>query len=187
MSADGHLLVFGAPFDGGDATGAAWVFERAAGGEWRQQRDKLVGTADVGSGQGSVALSADNATATLAVGGLMYSGDIGATWVFPRSAGGVWMQQGDKLVGTGGAGSPGRGTAVALSADGGMLAVGAPYDGGNAGAVWVFTHSSGREWTQVGTKIVGTGEDAATMAWHFSSPVCKWQCPSCGWPDGRLY
>ena len=78
---------------------------------------KLVGAGAVGgSGQGSsVALSSDGSTAL--VGGA-YDDTSGAAWVFTRSSG-PWTQQGDKLVGTGMAGSGAfQGASVALSADG---------------------------------------------------------------------
>ncbi len=48
---------------------------------------------------------------------------VGAAWVFTRS-GGVWTQQGSKLVGTGAVGSAEQGTSVALSADGNTAIVG---------------------------------------------------------------
>src|SRR5262249_35601801 len=82
---------------------AAWVFTRS-GGVWSQQGGTLVGTGAVGSAahQGwSVALSADGNTAL--VGGRLDNFNAGATWVFTRS-GGVWSQQGSKLVGTGAVG-----------------------------------------------------------------------------------
>jgi hypothetical protein len=154
ISADGTTAISGGPIDDSEV-GAAWVFTRS-GGVWALEGDKLVGTGAVGShvGQGSsVALSADGNTAI--VGG---SGDntyVGAAWVFTRSAG-VWTQQGSKLVGTGGAGSPMQGTSVALSADGNTAIVGGPGDSSNAGAAWVFTRS-GTTWTQQGSKLVGTG------------------------------
>jgi len=47
----------------------------------------------------------------------------GAAWVFTRS-GGVWSQQGSKLVGTGAVGPAGQGRSVALSADGNTAIVG---------------------------------------------------------------
>jgi hypothetical protein len=75
--------------------------------QFTQQGPKLVGTGAVAlSCQGSsVALSADGSTAI--VGGFGDNSNgccIGAAWVFTRS-GGVWTQQGNKLVGTGGVGN----------------------------------------------------------------------------------
>jgi hypothetical protein len=128
-----------------DAIGAAWVFTRS-GGVWTQQGNKLVGTGAVGNAdQGwSVALSADGNT--VIVGGPNDNApQTGAAWVYIRS-GGVWTQQGSKLVGTG-AVYANQGVAVTLSADGNTAIVGGSYDNGNIGAAWVFTRSGG-VWRQ---------------------------------------
>jgi hypothetical protein len=153
ISGDGNTVIVGGPEDAGGA-GAAWVFTRS-GGVWTQQGGKLVGTGGVGiTAQGSsVGLSADGDTAL--VGGIADDDGIGAAWVFTRS-GGVWTQQGGKLVGTGGAGSQFQGWSAALSADGDTAVVGGPEDNTAIGAAWVFTRSGG-VWTQQGGKLVGTG------------------------------
>jgi hypothetical protein len=157
LSADGNTAIVGGPLDNG-ATGAAWVFTRS-GGVWTQQGSKLVGTGsvtgDVGQG-GSVALSADGNTAML--GGQSDNLATGAVWVFTRN-GGVWTQQGSKLVGTGAVGAAAQGSSVALSADGNTAIVGGQSDNGGfdgIGASWVFTRNGG-VWTQQGGKLVGTG------------------------------
>ncbi|HEY6196477.1 MAG TPA: hypothetical protein VI504_15705 [Candidatus Eisenbacteria bacterium] len=63
--------------------------------------------------------------------------------------------QGPKLVGAGAVGVEShRGSAVALSADGGTAAVGGELDNGLAGAAWVFVRT-GETWTQQGLKLVG--------------------------------
>jgi hypothetical protein len=134
--------------------------------QFTQQGPKLVGTGAVGLGveQGySVSLSADGNTAI--VGGpddnpsAGNNSGIGAAWDFTRS-GGVWTQQGSKLVGTGAVGNAEQGSGVALSADGNTAIVGGPYDnpqnGTGPGAAWVYTRSNG-VWTQQGSKLVGTG------------------------------
>ena len=112
------------------AAGAAWVYT-FSGGVWTQQGNKLVGTGAVGSAeQGiSVALSADGNTAI--VGGYEDDGGAGAAWVFTRS-GGVWTQQGGKLVGTGAVGNAGQGVSVALSGDGNTAIVGGHNDNGGS-------------------------------------------------------
>lgn len=160
VSADGNFAAVGDPSDG--FAGATWVFERTSEGMWRQQGDKLVGTGAGNSEQQqgtAVAMSADGTT--LAVGAWQDRFFVGATWVFTRSAGGEWIQQGSKLVGTGAIGLAGQGRSVALSADGAILAVGAPSDDNDAGATWVFERSSRGEWAQVGSKLVGTGASDA--------------------------
>src|ERR1017187_6647110 len=89
-----------------------------------QQGSKLVGTGAVGSDveQGkSVGLSADGNS--VVVGGYPDNGNAGAAWVYTRT-GGVWSQQGDKLVGTGSVGNAQQGASVTLSADGNTAIVG---------------------------------------------------------------
>jgi hypothetical protein len=162
VSADGNTAIVGAPSDNGgaSATGAAWIYTRS-GGVWTQQGAELVGTDALGgAGQGfSVALSADGNTAIVGgPGDKADNGFAGAAWVYTRS-GGVWTQQGAKLVGTGAVGGARQGVSVALSADGNTAIVGGPSDNGGAsatGAAWIYTRSGG-VWTQQGAKLVGTG------------------------------
>jgi len=156
VSADGNTAIVG----GWGAEGA-WVFTRS-GSLWTQQGKKLVGTGAAGNArQGmSVALSADGNTAT--VGGWSDNSKTGAAWVFTRN-GGVWTQQGKKLVGTDAVGRARQGISVALSADGNTAILGgpgdkdrsAPFGLGATGAAWVFTRSGG-VWTQQ-NKLVSTG------------------------------
>ena len=124
--------------------------------QFTQQGPKIIGSGgDASSFQGcSVAISSDGNTAV--AGGYFENNDAGAVWVFTRS-GGVWTQQGPKLVGTGAMGSfVYQGYSVALSADGNTIIEGAYEDNGNAGAVGIFNRS-GDVWTQQGTKHIGTG------------------------------
>ena len=162
LSADGNTAIVGGPLDDNRA-GAAWVFTRS-NGVWTQQGAKLVGSGAVPSffGRGhqgtAVAISADGNTAI--VGGWSDNSNAGAAWVFVRN-GGVWTQQGLKLVGTGASGSlSNQGISVALSADGNTALVGGFNDGipvtGAMGATWVFVRT-GSTWAQQGPKLVGTG------------------------------
>jgi PKD repeat protein len=141
LSADGNTAIVGGPYDNSQA-GAAWVFTQSGGGVWTQQGPKLVGSGAVGAAlQGySVALSADGNTAI--VGGPDDNRDAGAAWVFTRSGGEVWTQQGAKLFGSGAVGAAFQGSSVALSADGNTAVVGGPFDNSYAGAVWIFTAPS---------------------------------------------
>ena len=153
LSADGNTAIVGGPNDNGGA-GAVWIWTRS-GTTWTQQGAKLVGSGAVGgANQGSaVALSADGNTAI--VGGPNDEGSVGAVWIFVRN-GGIWMQQGGKLVGSGAVGASQQGYAVALSADGNTAIAGGVGDNANAGAAWVFTRS-GVTWTQQGAKLYGDG------------------------------
>jgi uncharacterized protein (TIGR03437 family) len=163
LSEDGNTAIVGGPGDNG-LIGAAWVFTRS-GGVWTQQGSKLVGNGAVGNAeQGfSVALSGDGNTAI--VGDYGDSTGVGAVWVFTRS-GGVWTQQGLKLVGSGAVGNAWQGSSVGLSGDGNTAFVGGPNDNNHVGAAWVFTRSGG-VWTQQGSKLVGSG--AVGNAWQGSS------------------
>jgi hypothetical protein len=164
LSADGNTAIVGGPADNSYA-GAAWVFTRS-GGVWTQQGPKLVGSDAIEpASQGySVALSADGNTAI--VGGPRHNSFAGAAWVFTRSGGGVWTQQGAKLFGGDVVGAAKRGYSVALSADGNTAIEGGPTDNLNAGAAWVFTRSGGGVWTQLGPKLVGSGAvGAAYQGW----------------------
>jgi FG-GAP repeat len=136
LSNDGNTAIVGGYSDKSNI-GAAWVFTRSSG-VWTQQGTKLVGAGAVGGAeQGmSVALSADGNT--VIVGGNGDNSNIGAAWIFTRS-GGVWNQQGAKLVGTDAVGNPTyQGASVALSGDGNTAIIGGPGDNNRIGAVWVF-------------------------------------------------
>lgn len=101
---------------------------------------------------GKAAISADGSVLVLGAA----NDDFGGTFILNRS-GSAWVQQGNTLVGTGYTGDfPYQGAAVAISADGKTIAVGAPGDNSEVGAVWIFINNNG-VWTQQGDKLVGTG------------------------------
>jgi hypothetical protein len=90
--------------------------------------------------------------------------------VFTRS-GGVWTQQGGKLVGSGASGNAEQGISVALSADGNTAIVGGHIDNGSAGATWVFTRSGG-VWTQQENKLVGSDASGNARQGHSVALSC---------------
>lgn len=153
LSGDGNTAIVGGQRDN-VYVGAAWVFART-GAAWSQQGPKLVGTGAIGNaGQGwAVGLSGDGSTAI--VGGYFDNNAAGAAWIFTGS-GGVWSQEGPKLVGSGAVGNASQGQSVSLSEDGNTAIVGGYTDNGYAGAAWVYTSSAG-VWTQQGSKLVGSG------------------------------
>ena len=153
ISSDGNTAIVGGGGDNSNA-GAVWVYTRT-GGVWIQQGSKLVGTGAVGIAlQGfSVSISSDGNTAI--VGGYVDNSGVGAAWVYTRS-GGVWTQQGSKLVGIGEVGAANQGVSVSISSDGNTAIVGGNGDNSNAGAAWVYTRIGG-VWIQQGIKLVGTG------------------------------
>ncbi len=134
ISGDGNTAAVGGYVTGDTST--VWVFARA-GGTWVQQGNPLPagGEASLAQQAWSVAISADGNTILASEPG--DDDGTGAAWVFTRS-GGVWTQQGTKLVGAGAAGRAQQGSAAALSADGSTAVVGGPGDNAGAGAAWVF-------------------------------------------------
>jgi hypothetical protein len=158
LSADGNTAIIGGPYDDSNK-GGAWIFVRKDS-IWKQQGPQLIGSGAEGAAlQGlSVALSADGNTAI--IGGPKDNFSYGAAWIFTRK-GGTWMQQGSKLVGSGGVGGTiNQGTSVALSADGNTAIVGGNGDSSNKGSVWVFTRIGDR-WIQEGNKFSGNGASGA--------------------------
>jgi hypothetical protein len=159
ISSDGNTAIVGGSGDNSNA-GAVWIFTRS-GSVWTQQGPKLIGTGAVGNAKqgASVGISADGNT--VIVGGYSDNSSTGAVWIFTRS-GGVWSQQGSKLVGTGFVGPAFQGCSVSISADGNTAVTGGYLDNSNQGAVWIFTRSGG-VWTQQGPKLSGTGAIGVTV------------------------
>jgi len=156
LSSDGNTALVGGYHDSSEV-GSAWVWFRNSQGVWSQQGGKLLGiggtprVVEIRFGA-SVALSSDGNTAI--VGAPFDNNQTGAVWIFTRN-GSTWTQQGNKLVGTGAAGSACQGWAVDLSSDGKIAIVGGPGDSSWTGAAWIFTRN-GTTWTQQGQKLVGT-------------------------------
>ncbi len=159
ISADGNTALVGAFGDNGNV-GAVYVFVRISG-SWFQQGTKLVPSGLIGTGFAgySVSLSGDGNVAL--VGAYGDNSNVGAAFVFARS-GGVWFQNGPKLVPSGGVGQGQFGLSASMSADGTTAIIGAAKDNGNAGAAYVFTRSGG-SWVQQGSKLVPIGASGASQ------------------------
>ncbi len=122
LSADGNVLAFGG-YQDNSVAGAVWIYTRTAA-TWTIQGAKLVGTGASGAAsQGTaVALSADGNM--LISGGSADNSSRGAVWVFVRTAGSIWQQQGSKLVATGASASDQVGCSAAIGAHGQVVVVG---------------------------------------------------------------
>jgi len=186
LSADGNTLAVGAEWESSAATGidgdasdntanlagAAYVYTRS-GGVWSQQAYMKASNTNVGDRFGrTVALSDDGKTlavgsggedsAAIGVGGNQDDNSIegaGAVYVFTRDGSNVWSQQAyiKSLVPSMGGEFGG---ALAVSADGNTLAVGAPQEtasGTSTGAVYVFSRS-GTTWLAP-AYVLGTNTD----------------------------
>ncbi|KAH8055039.1 hypothetical protein JL722_8460 [Aureococcus anophagefferens] len=156
LSASGDIVAVGAYWaDGGWRAGRVQVFQWA-GAEWKQLGQDIEGAADGDESGRSIALSADGTA--LAVGA--YYNDGGGYW-----AGHVpvfalirdeWIQRGADIEGE--AERDRSGSAVSLSGDGSVLAVGAYYnDGGGdySGHARVFAWVEDSTWEQLGSDIDG--------------------------------
>jgi len=158
VSADGNTAIIGGPGDDG-GRGAVWFYTKS-GGNWQLDGSKIaVGSSRFGT---SVSISADGTTAV--VGSPGDNGDIGAAWIFVHT-GGAWVQQGNKLVGTGAVGTPNQGQSVSISDDGNQVVVGGHKDNIN-GSVWIFVRT-GSIWTQYNTKLTvkPAGSQAAEVGY----------------------
>jgi hypothetical protein len=153
ISADGNTVVAGAPGDNAKA-GAAFVFTRS-GSAWTQPGGKLTGTAESGKAAFGSAVAISSDASAIVAGGPADGGEKGAVWAFTRS-GSSWTQLGEKLIASNEGGTGRFGSHVALSSTGATALIGAPADGGNTGAAWVFSRP-GSTFAQQ-TKLTGSGE-----------------------------
>lgn len=134
LNADGSIALLGGV---GDSTfkGAAWAFKRN-GSTWTQEGGKLLGTVqDYARFGSSVSLTADGSVAL--IGEFNVDSRAGATWVFTRSAAGVWSKPSNsRLSGTA---SSEQGFSVALTKDGKTAAIGGPGDNLSQGQVMIIS------------------------------------------------
>ena len=152
LSADGSTALIGAPEDGATVLiepatiGAAWVYTRS-GSTWTKQGAKLKGGSESGNGLfgKSVALGGGSAGNTALIGGPFDSKEVGAAWIFTRSAG-VWTQQAELKEPKNAkneneeVGASQFGYSVALGGPEGTgttALIGGPEDNGAVGAAWV--------------------------------------------------
>ena len=120
-----------------------------------QRGDKLIGSDSSFNGTSfdpsfgaSLAVSSDGST--VLIGGPA-DGPAGAAWVFTQT-GGIWSQQGNKLLPSTPSGRSAFGSSVALSADGDAAVIGGWFDGTDeAGAAWIFLRDAGGliPWTKI--------------------------------------
>ena len=156
LSADGSVLAVGSPYSnsGGRSSGNARVFKWTSSA-WQQLGDDINGEVAGDESGWSVSLSGDGLT--LAVGAPYNSGggfSSGHARVFKWTLS-AWEQVGDGINGE--AANDQCGRSIALSRDGTLLALGAPYNDGtgeNSGHTRVFMWTS-RSWEQIGDDIDG--------------------------------
>jgi len=157
VSGDGSTVVVGVPSDDTTAadSGAAYVFARVAG-EWSQQAYLKASGAAAGNAFGKTAVISNDGS-TIAIGAPNRATNAGAVYVFVRN-GANWAQQGGALISGNTQDNDRFGTALAISSNGSVLAIGAigeDSDGSgstnnsalDSGAAYVFARN-GATWTQ---------------------------------------
>jgi hypothetical protein len=154
LSGDGKTALVGAPNDS-ENVGAAWGFVHSSG-SFAPQGGKLPsspGVAEAGGHFGAgVALSGDGSFALIAA---PRAGD-GQVSQYVH-AGSAWSLQEEQLAGVGAIGKGWQGSALALSSEGKVAAVGAPHDHARVGAAWVFAGESPATPPTVTTVLPGFG------------------------------
>ncbi len=161
MSADGNTAVAGAP--GTDAAnalgaGAAFVFTKA-NDSWTQAAKLTAPDASAGAGFGeSVAISADGGL--IAVGADGYDSGKGAAYVFAKPATG-WANSsaGVKLPASERAAGDRLGASISISADGSVIAAGAPSGDSGRGAAFVFAKQPAASWTSATSTVAKFAAD----------------------------
>ena len=136
---------------------------QAAG--WTQIGDDIDGEAAGDRSGGSVSLSADGTI--VAIGAPQNDGSNGTHSGHVRvyqNLSGTWTKIGSDIDGE--AGGDWSGTSVSLSADGTIVAIGAPNNSSNAGHTRIYGYSGG-SWTQIGSDRDGEVSDAQS-GWSVS-------------------
>ena len=161
LSADGSVVAIGASENSGNGTnsGHVRVYQNNAG-TWTQIGQDIDGGAALDYSGYSVSLSADGSVVAI---GAPFNNDNGIfsghVRVYQNNAG-TWTQQGGEIDGE--ASYDSSGMSVSLSADGSVVAIGAPYNnlhpGISSGYARVYQNNAGT-WTQLGQDIDGEGID----------------------------
>ena len=158
LSSDGSIVAIGASNDSSNGFlggGKVRVYENN-NGSWIQKGSDMSGEADDDSFGVSVSLSSDGTTVAIGAPGNNSNGNnSGKTYVFGYSIGN-WAQIGNGVSGEGAGDVSGQ--SVSISANGSIIAIGAPQNnsanGIDAGQVRVYKNSA-NTWTLLGNEING--------------------------------
>jgi hypothetical protein len=146
VAISGDYAIVGAPYEDGSGTdrGAAYIFHRTGTNTW-DTGIKIDAGMDVGDNDQfgwSVAISGD-----YAIVGAPYNEDTGsnkgAAYVFHRTGTNTWGSS--VRIGVGNADNDQFGTSVAISGD--YAVVGAPYEGTDRGATYIFHRTGTNIWS----------------------------------------
>lgn len=161
FNSNGTLLAVGGNQDN-NFVGACWIFTNSSGG-WIQV-SKLVPSDANGQAQFGSAVSMSYNGQYVAIGGNGDNSNIGATWVFQNFGGGLWIQVGTKMIGTGATANAHQGFSVSFgdSTYNDKIFSGGWTDNSDIGATWLYV-LNGTQWVQYNTKIVGSGNSGASI------------------------
>jgi hypothetical protein len=156
LSADGKVLAIGAPYNdnsNGTDSGHVIVYFKPDGSWWTKRGSDIDGEAASDRSGWSVSLSADGNV--LAIGAPYHNSSKGHVRVYDwNTSTSAWTKRGSDIDGE--AASDRSGWSVSLSADGNIVAIGAPYNDGNKGHVRVYYwNTSTSAWTKRGSDIDG--------------------------------
>jgi hypothetical protein len=156
LSSDSAIVAIGAPknSDNGINAGHVRIYKYTAG-TWTQIGNDIDGEAADDWSGGSVSLSDDGSIVAIgAINNDGNGGDAGHVRLYENISG-TWTQIGNDIDGE--AAGDNSGLSISLSADGTIVAIGAPYNdsnGNDAGHVRVYQNMAGN-WIQMGSDIDG--------------------------------
>ncbi len=159
LSADGSVIATGAPSNDGNGSSSGHVrIYQNQSGVWTQVGNDIDGEAEGDYSGYSVSISSDGSIVAIGAsendGGGSYSGHVR---VYEYQSG-TWTQIGDDIDGE--AGYDNSGSAICMSADGSVVAIGAHDNDGNgsySGHVRIYQNQAD-VWTQLGDDIDGSAE-----------------------------
>ncbi len=156
LSKDGGTVLAGAYGEVASA-GAAYVWQRSSSSSnvWSLAQRLSPATPTSNSYFGYAVAMSDDAS-LLAIGACCEAGSEGRVYTFARNETGLWTQQ-QQLLLIGASSGASFGHSVALSGDGSVLAAGAFGDSGGIGASFIFARNSSGFYTQLHSKLVGSG------------------------------
>ena len=153
LSSDGSIIAIGAPGNN-SSSGHTRVF-KWNGSDWIQLGQDIDGEASGNNSGWSVSLSDDGTRVAIGAYGNDGKGDNSGQVRIYEYNNNVWVQLGQDIDGE--ASGDQSGESVSLSADGTIVAIGAPWNddnGNNSGQVRIYGYSN-NVWTQIGQDIDG--------------------------------
>ncbi len=186
LSGDGQVALVGAPFTSSNEAGAVYVYKESAGGWPTRPVATLSGRSGDFLGS-SVALSADGQEALLGAPAAG-AGFRGAAYLYAESAG-SWRASPIASFPSSSRSGDGLGSSVALSADGQVALVGAPYARSGKSAAFLYAESAGSWPTTPTASFIGSARESLgwSVALSADGRVALVGAPFAGPVNGAAY